>query len=102
MIPALATHLDDIATLCRRYGVARLDVFGSAVEESRFDENSSDVDFLVEFKDPQEQMANRYFGLLSSLETLTARSVDLVSRSSLRNPYFIRRVEATKQALYAG
>lgn len=101
MIPALATHLEDIATLCRRYGVARLDVFGSAAEESRFKEASSDVDFLVEFNSPQEHMADRYFGLLAALEKLTERPVDLVSRSSLRNPYFIRRVEATKQPLYA-
>ena len=40
---------DKLAELCRRHGVARLEVFGSAARGTDFDPDSSDVDFLVEF-----------------------------------------------------
>lgn len=35
--------------ICRRFGVRRLDVFGSASRGTDFDPEHSDVDFLVEF-----------------------------------------------------
>lgn len=38
----------EIEALCRRLGVLRLDVFGSALGDS-FDVDTSDVDVLVEF-----------------------------------------------------
>jgi Nucleotidyltransferase domain len=40
---------DALAALCRRYGVARLEVFGSAARDAEFDASRSDVDFLVTF-----------------------------------------------------
>ena len=40
---------DKLIELCKKYGVAELDVFGSAAAED-FDEQSSDIDFLVEFE----------------------------------------------------
>ena len=43
-------HLAEIPDLCRRYGVARLEVFGSAVTDA-FDLARSDIDFLIEFDD---------------------------------------------------
>jgi uncharacterized protein with HEPN domain len=42
-------NLTAIAELCRRFGVRRLDLFGSAAT-GRFDPGSSDLDFLVEFE----------------------------------------------------
>ena len=36
-----------ITALCREYGVARLEVFGSAARGSDFDPARSDADFLV-------------------------------------------------------
>jgi uncharacterized protein len=41
---------EELAALCRRYRVRRLDVFGSAAAGD-FDEESSDVDLLVEFEE---------------------------------------------------
>ena len=90
-----------MADLCRRLNVARLDIFGSATGD-RFDADASDLDFLVEFRRSGEMtLADQYFGLLSGLEGLFERRVDLVTRRSLRNLYFIRSVEATRQLLYA-
>ncbi len=49
MHAAVERHRAAIEELCRRYGVTKLDVFGSATRED-FDEARSDVDFLVEFE----------------------------------------------------
>jgi predicted nucleotidyltransferase len=57
---------------------------------------------LVEFRTVDSMsLADQYFGLLEGLENLFSRRVDLLTRRSLRNPYFIDSVEETRQVLYA-
>ena len=102
MISLLQTKADELAKLCRNYGVARLEVFGSAAGEG-FDPGRSDVDFLVEFQNDVDlgPWLGRYFDLRDELSRLLGRSVDLVMVSALKNPYFIREVNRTRQLLYA-
>ena len=99
--PLVQARLPELTPICRRFGVRRLDLFGSAAE-GRFATEYSDLDFLVEF-DPSLHSghANRYFGLLAELEDLFARPVDLVEAGAVRNPYFRRRVEQSRTLLYA-
>lgn len=99
--PAVQNKHPQLAALCRKYGVRRLELFGSAATESRFDRDRSDLDFLVEFG-PTDDMgpADQYFGLWEELKTLFGREVDLVSTRSLRNPYFIESVNATRQTVF--
>ena len=40
---------DEIAGICRRYRVSRLEVFGSAARGTDFDPETSDADFIVRF-----------------------------------------------------
>jgi uncharacterized protein len=97
----ITTHREEIVALCERLGVRRLDVFGSATT-SAFDEVSSDVDFLVEFGDPSSpSYFDDYFSLKEGLERILGRPVDLVTRASIENPYFLQRVEATREGLFA-
>jgi len=49
MHPAIAQYRSGIAAICQRYGIRRLEVFGSAARASDFDPAHSDADFLVEF-----------------------------------------------------
>ena len=97
--PLVLDH-DAIAAVCRRYGVRRLVVFGSAVTD-RFDEATSDVDFLVEFDDSIKDRFDAFFGLQDDLEALMGRRVDLVARTALENPYFAARFAQDSQELYA-
>lgn len=48
MIAAIEQNLDAIHALCREYGVARLEVFGSAAT-GELDPNQSDIDFLIDY-----------------------------------------------------
>lgn len=76
-----------IAELCRRFGVRRLDLFGS-VARADFQESRSDLDFLVEFVDEAPRVGlDTYFGLKSGLEGLLGRSIDLVMPDAVTNPY---------------
>lgn len=89
-----------ISAACERNGVRRLVIFGSAVTE-RFDELTSDVDFLVEFRDDVVNRFDAYFGLKESLEAVLGHPVDLVSRLALENPHFAASVEQNGHEVYA-
>ena len=46
MHATIADKKDELAELCRRYRVSRLEVFGSAARGADFDPDTSDADFL--------------------------------------------------------
>ncbi|HEY6443990.1 MAG TPA: nucleotidyltransferase domain-containing protein [Candidatus Acidoferrales bacterium] len=101
MTPLIAQQRSEIEALCRCYRVRRLELFGSAAT-GRDRPDESDLDFLVEFEPlAAGGYADAYFGLRESLEKLSARSVDLVVYSAIKNPYFRQSVERTKMLLYA-
>ena len=101
MNPLLDQKRNEVADLCRRSGARRLDAFGS-VTRADFDPLRSDLDFLVEFHSaPPAAYAQAYFNLKEGLESLFGRPVDLLTPSSLTNPYFRRRVTAERQTVFA-
>ena len=87
MIPIVAERRAELESLCQRYSVLRLELFGSAAT-GKYRPADSDLDFLVEFKElPVREYGAAYFGLLKSLQQMFGRSVDLVDNSSIKNPY---------------
>ena len=100
MHPLIISHADEIEELCRRTGVARLDLFGSAAGGD-FDIAASDFDFLVSFKSEARRRAfDNFFDLKEGLAKVLGRSVDLLTADSLRNPILAREIEASRQNLY--
>ena len=101
MNAAITSHRAELERLCRRHGVRRLELFGSAASgHERAGE--SDLDFLVEFEPlGGGAYADAYFGMLESLEALFVRPVDLVVASAIKNPYFRQEADRTKVLLYA-
>jgi predicted nucleotidyltransferase len=100
----VASHQNELAALCERFGVRRLEVFGSAAGEGgeRFDPSRSDLDFLVDFAPASPaEMADRYFGLLEELGMLFGRPVDLVMTAAIKNPYFLQGIQPSRTLLYA-
>ena len=93
-------HIKEITEICRRYDVASLSVFGSVLTD-HFNA-SSDIDFLVIFQKKQVKGSfDRYFNLKEDLEDLLNQPVDLVCENQIRNPYFKKTIDQTKQVLYA-
>jgi hypothetical protein len=91
MIAAIASHREELAALCRRFHVRRLDVFGSAARAADFDPARSDLDFLVEFSVEGDDLA-RFVDFKEALEAVLARRVDLVDRKRIEvSPNYIRK-----------
>ena len=90
-----------INKFCQENRVEKLYAFGSVLSENFTD--NSDIDFIVEFKKdvPLLEFADIYFSLLFSFEDFFKRDIDLITEKSLKNPYFIAEVNATKQLIYA-
>ncbi len=101
-IELLEGKKEEIAALCRHYGVVRLRVFGSALS-AEWDEARSDFDFLAEYGPARRSLPplERLVGLPMALEELLGRRVDVVNLSMVRNRYFRENAEARTHELYA-
>ncbi len=98
MIPLLEEHRDAIAAICRKYGVTRLEVFGSAANGD-FDPERSDVDFLVEYAPDAPFSAAAWFGIRDELEALLGRRVDVVEFAHVRNRFVRMSIERKRREL---
>lgn len=87
---------DRLAELCRRHGIARLALFGSAARGQLGAE--SDIDLLVEFV-PGRRVGLRFITVQEELQALLGRKVDLNTLAFL-SPYFRDRVQAEALPLY--
>ena len=101
MVRILEDKREAITQACARFGVSRLDVFGSAVRDD-FRPGESDLDLLVEFvpMGPHE-LVDAYCGLFDELRALLGGEVDLVMADAVTNRFVAADIERTKKALYA-
>jgi hypothetical protein len=97
--PIVQSKYEEIAALCREFGVRRLDISGSAVTDN-FDVDRSDVDVLVE-TEPARLTHSEYFALQTGLQRIVGREVDILDIGARRNPNLRAEVMATPEALYA-
>jgi len=101
MIALIEDNRAAIESLCRTFHVARLELFGSAADGT-FQEQTSDLDFLVEFRRvPEISAVDQYFGLLEAFQDLLHKKIDLVETGAMRNPYFIKAVNESRRPLFA-
>jgi uncharacterized protein len=100
MLPLIEAHRDEIAALCHRFHVQRLDVFGSAARGTDFDPERSDVDLLVRYLPGHAPDFDSYFDLREALADRLGRRVDLVMESAVENPFIRAGIERSRQALY--
>ena len=99
MHPAIAEKRQALAVLCRRFGVEKLEVFGSAARDTGFVSSRSDIDFLVTFTPEARNDLAAFADLKDALEKLLGRSVDLVEREAVEaSRNFIRRRAILREA----
>lgn len=89
-----------LAAICRKYGVKKMSLFGSAARnELRPD---SDVDLLVEFKESSKTTLFDYVHMQDDLSPLFGnRPIQLADPKILENPYRRRTIEPDLKTLYA-
>ena len=93
-------NLEHVLALCKKYKVKTMYVFGSILT-SRFNDKS-DVDLLVNFSNDIDYLsyADNILDLYADLKSLFGREIDLVDESAIKNPYFKKEIERTKQLIY--
>lgn len=99
MIDLIANNLDAIGELCQRYGVRKLEVFGSATT-GEFDPETSDIDLIYEFAETSERLVPRFLGFADDLEKLFGRRVDLIEDRPFENPYFRYNVKKSRKVIF--
>lgn len=99
--PSVAIHLNDIRAAAERYGVAKLEIFGSA-NTPRFDPDRSDVDFLVHYPPGYEygSFGKRLFDLEEEIAGILGRPAQLVMTSALRKQHFRESADETRITIY--
>ncbi len=77
---ALDVDAESVARICKHYGVARLDVFGSVARGDADRESDVDVLYVLE---PGSHLGWNIEHLADELSEVFGRPVDLVSRNAL-------------------
>lgn len=101
MNPLIDRHREAILDRCQAYGVARLELFGSAATDA-FDPDRSDIDFIVAYPPDYDfgPWLTRFQEFEDALAELLGRDVDLVMTSALRNRWFEREAAKTRTVIY--
>lgn len=94
----ISLPMEMINEFCRRHGVRRLSLFGSALRGELSPD--SDVDLLIEFLPGQRVSLLDIGGMTLELEAIIGRRVDLRTPEDLSR-YFRGRVVREARALYA-
>ena len=90
---------DELGSLARRWGIASLAVFGSALRED-FSE-ASDVDLLISFKRDAAISALDLVRIRDDLASLFGRPVDLIEPESIVNPFRRQAILSHTHTIYA-
>jgi predicted nucleotidyltransferase len=98
--PIIQPYLPQIIELFKKHKIKSAYIFGSVLSE-KFNEES-DVDFLVNLQDGLDPVdaGGHLWDLQYELSDLLRREVDLHTERSLKNPYFIQELNATKLSIY--
>ncbi len=98
----ISKRQSDFASLCKSHNVKYLYAFGSSVSE-KFDPEKSDIDLLVEIEsnDPVDR-GEKLLSLWDLFEEFFKRKVDLLTESSIRNPFLRKSIDSTKVLIYDG
>lgn len=98
----ISNNAGEFQLICKSHDVKYLYAFGSAVT-SKFDKNHSDIDLLVDVdsSDPVDR-GEKLISLWDLFENFFKRKVDLLTESSIHNPYLRKSIDATKILIYDG
>ena len=93
---------NNFLSLCKKHKVKYLYAFGSSITNA-FDPAESDIDLLVEIdsEDPLERGEN-LLSLWDMFESFFSRRVDLLTESSIKNPFLRKNINSTKILIYDG
>ncbi len=84
---------------CRRWRIVELALFGSVLREDF--RPDSDVDVLVRFEPDAPWSLLDWVDMGDQLSAILGRSVDLVEKEAIRNPFRRRTILSSAEVIYA-
>ncbi|WP_298142661.1 nucleotidyltransferase domain-containing protein [Flavobacterium sp.] len=92
----IENKLPEIRALFEKYGAKSAYLFGSSAKGTN--NANSDVDFLYSFPNELdvETYFNSYFKLVTDLEILLKKKIDLTAEKTLKNPFLIESINESK------
>jgi predicted nucleotidyltransferase len=95
----LGMTLAELSEFCRRHRLRELSIFGSVLREDF--RPDSDIDVLIDLEPDQSMTIERYLAMLDELEAKLGRSIDLVEKRLVTNPFRRNEILRTRRVLYA-
>jgi len=90
---------NQLAELCRKWKVTELSIFGSILRDDFSPD--SDIDVLVVFQPDAPWSLWDLLDMREELQHLFGRTVDLVEKDALRNPFRRHEILRNHKVLYA-
>ena len=98
----ISEKLDDFKDLCGKHKIKYLYAFGSSVTD-QFKPQKSDIDLLVQLYETDPMERGEYLiSLWDTFESFFHTKVDLLTESSLKNPFLRKSIDSTKVLIYDG
>jgi uncharacterized protein len=97
--PNVKIDLEFLSGFCRKWQICELSIFGSALRDDFNAE--SDLDFLVSFEVGMELDVYKLLDMKEELEGRHGRTVDLIEKETLRNPWRRSEILRTREVIFA-
>jgi predicted nucleotidyltransferase len=95
----LSLPKEKIEEFCLRWKIVEFSLFGSILRDD-FDLDS-DVDILVSLSEDADLDLYDWITMIEELKEIFGREVDLVEKSSLRNPFRRHAILTNREIIYA-
>jgi predicted nucleotidyltransferase len=98
--PFIESKLIELGVIFKNHKIKRAYLFGSACTDAFND--TSDIDLLIEPGDEMDPVVKgeNLWDLYYALKKLLGRDVDMITRDSLTNKYFIAELNRTSIPIY--
>lgn len=91
--------MEKVEEFCHRWKIAEFALFGSALREDF--RSDSDVDILVSFGEDADWDLFDWVNMIEELKGIFGREVDLVEKTTLRNPFRRHYILNNQKVIYA-
>jgi predicted nucleotidyltransferase len=89
---------EEIEAFCQKWQVRELTLFGSVLRDDFRPE--SDIDVLVEFEAEAQHSLFEFITMQEELEEMFGRTVDLVQKSAVKNPFVRHHIRHNRQVVF--
>jgi len=95
----IAIPLDRIRLFCDKWGVKEFSLFGSVLRDDF--RPDSDVDVMIELRPDHGLSLFDWIDMIDELKSIFGRDVDLIEKTTLRNPFRRRSIMRSHEVIYA-